>query len=247
MTNKKFGVDFEDLKLEGYRNINELYKQHSQLHACETLFGDWNAEVMLLAQDAANFSTLKKLKEEENKNPFRHNPKNNTNINLYKLLSLLNHFRMGDFYKPINRDCGLYYANAIWLLKDSDSMSGAITNQKEAYKMNKCIFEATLKNLPNLKLILTLGKHSFNFIQYYFENQISYEWNHFVEERKLAKVTADSKTYLVGSIFHTSNRGMIARARKAGFSGKSSCAKGIEITSEDLQAIFSSLKSINNK
>ena len=247
MTNRKFGVDFEDLKLEGYRNINELCKQHSQLHACETLFGDWNAEVMILAQDAANFNTLKKLHDNDNKNPFRHNPKNNTNINLYKLLSLLNHFPMGDFCKPINRDCGLYYANAIWLLKDSVSMSGAITNQKDAYKVNKCIFEATLNNLPNLKLILTLGKHSFNFIQYYFENKISYEWNQFVEERKLTKVTTDSKTYLVGSIYHTSNRGMIAKAKKAGYSGKSSCAKGVAITSEDLQAIFSSTSIFTKK
>jgi hypothetical protein len=72
MTTKKYGVDFEHLNLEGYRNINELYKQDSQLHACETLFGDWNAEVMVLAQDAANFNTLKKLIDADNKNPFRH-------------------------------------------------------------------------------------------------------------------------------------------------------------------------------
>jgi len=33
---KKLGIDFENVKVEGYRNINELYKQHTQLHACET-------------------------------------------------------------------------------------------------------------------------------------------------------------------------------------------------------------------
>lgn len=240
MTTKKFGIDFEHLNLEGYRNINELYKQDSQLHACETLFGDWNAEVMILAQDAANFNTLKKLIDADNKNPFRHSPTNNTNKNLYNILFSLNRFAMGEFCKPNNRNCGLYYANAIWLLKESDSMSGAITNQKDAYKVSKCIFEATLNNLPNLKLILTLGKHSFNFIQHYFENQVVYEWNQSVEDRKIAKVTASNKSYLIGSIYHTSNRGMIARARRAGYSGKSSCAKGIAITSDDLQDIFSS-------
>ena len=156
MATKKFGIDFEQLKLEGYRNINELYKQDSQLHACETLFGDWNAEVMVLAQDAANFNTLKKLIDADSKNPFRHSPTNNTNKNLYNILFSLNRFDIGEFCKPNNRNCGLYYANAIWLLKESDSMSGAITNQKDAYKVNKCIFEATLNNLPNLKLILTL-------------------------------------------------------------------------------------------
>ena len=203
MTTKKYGIDFEHLNLEGYRNINELYKQDSQLHACETLFGDWNAEVMILAQDAANFNTLKKLIDADNKNPFRHSPTNNTNKNLYSILFSLNRFNMGEFCKPNNRNCGLYYANAIWLLKESDSMSGAITNQKDAYKVSECTFEATLNNLPNLKLILTLGKHSFNFIQYYFKNQISTDWSQSVLERKISKVNTGSNSYLVSSIYHT--------------------------------------------
>ena len=242
MSAKKFGIDFEDINLEGYRNINELYKQHNQLHACETLFGDWDAEVLLLAQDAANYSSLKKLKQTDNQNPFRHNPKNNTNINLYNLLSSLRQFDMGDFNTPNNRNCGLYYANAIWLLKDSENMSGAIINPKAAYEVNKCIFEATLNNLPNLKMILSIGKHSYNFLQYFFENQVSTEWRQSVEERKISKVNAGIKSYMVGSIYHTSNRGMIARARKDGYSGKNPCNKGVEITSEDLQIIFSSTK-----
>ena len=239
---RKFGKEFKKIELAGYRNINELYEQESQLHACETLFGDWNAEVLVLAQDAANFSTLKILMNEDNKNPFRHSPTNKTNINLYSVLSSLNLFDIGEFINPNNRNCGLYYANAIWLLKESDSMSGAITNQKDAYKVSECTFEATLNNLPNLKLILTLGKHSFNFIQYYFKNQISTDWSQSVLERKISKVNTGSNSYLVSSIYHTSNRGMIARARSAGYTGKSSCAKGIAITSEDLQIIFSSTK-----
>jgi hypothetical protein len=242
MLTRQFGIDFEDIKLKGYKNINQLHKQYAQLHACETLFGDWDAEVLLLAQDAANYGTLKELQETDNQNPFRHNPKNNTNINLYSVLSSLKRFDMGEFNNPNNRNCGLYYANAIWLLKDSENMSGAIVNAKDAYKVNKCIFEATINNLPKLKLILTIGKHSFNFIQYFFENQISNEWRHTVEERKVSKVETGSNSYLVGSIYHTSNRGMIARARRAGYSGENSCAKGVAITSEDLQIIFSSIK-----
>lgn len=235
---RKLGNDFKHVELEGYRNINELYEQDSQLHSCETLFGDWNAEVMVLAQDAANFRTLKKLKDADNKNPFRHSPTNKTNKNLYDVLSVLNHFDMGDFCKPNNRNCGLYFANAIWLLKDSEGMSGAITNKEVAYKKNQEVFTATLKNLSNLKLILTLGQHSFNFIKQFFENQMQLDWHSSVTQRNTNTVHVENSVYTVGSIYHTSNRGMIARAKLNGIVGANSCAKGIEITKEDVRKIF---------
>ena len=241
MTTKKYGVDFEHLNLEGYRNINELYKQDSQLHACETLFGDWNAEVMVLAQDAANFNTLKKLIDTDNKNPFRHSHTNNTNINLYNILFSLNRFDMGEFCKPNNRNCGLYYANAIWLLKESEGMSGAITNKEMAYKINQEVFAETLKNLKKLKLIVTLGEHSFNFIKHFFKKQIELDWHSTVKERIVHKVHGKNSFYDFCSLYHTSNSGMIARAKLNGITGKNSCAKGIEVTKSDLKEIFKSV------
>jgi hypothetical protein len=239
---RKFGKDFKHLELKGYRNINELYEQDSQLHACETLYGDWNAEVMVLAQDAANFNALKKLIDADSKNPFRHSSTNNTNKNLYNILFSLNRFDMGEFCKPKNRNCGLYYANAIWLLKESQGMSGAITNKEIAYKINQEVFAETLNNLKKLKLILTLGEHSFNFVKHFFKKQIEQDWHSTVKKRMIHKVHAKNSFYDIGSLYHTSNRGMIARAKLNGITGKNSCAKGIAITSEDLQVIFSSIK-----
>ena len=241
MTTKKYGVDFEHLNLEGYRNINELYKQHNQLHACETLFGDWDAEVMILAQDAANFNTLKKMVEKSNDNPFRHSPKNKTNQNLYEVMNSLKYFDLGSYEIPNNKKCGLYYANAIWLLKDSDGMSGSITKTQEAYKANREVFDATLSNLPKLKLILTLGAHSFNFIKFFYGNQISNDWHQSVQERKVNAVKIGERNLLIGSIYHTSNRGMIARAKSDGHHGKNSCSKGIDMTKNDVKVIFSKL------
>jgi hypothetical protein len=84
---KVVGYDFKDLKLSGYRNINELYPQKEQLHCCETLFGDSLAEVLLLAQDAADFPKFEALNKIDSKNPFRHDPKWATNKNLFKYLS----------------------------------------------------------------------------------------------------------------------------------------------------------------
>jgi len=237
----RFGESFKHLKLKGYRNINELFVQDSQLHACESLFGDWNAEVMILAQDAANFSSLKLLLDEEKTNPFRHSSSNRTNINLHTILSSLNRFNMGDFYKPNNRNCGLYYANAIWLLKDSVGMSGAITSKEDAYKVNQEVFVATLENLKNLKIILTLGEHSYNFIKQFFTNQISSDWHTSVKKNTLHEVYIENSRFFIGSIYHTSNRGMIARAKLNGVRGLNSCAEGIEITKLDVQKLFNNL------
>jgi hypothetical protein len=240
MSTKKFGIDFESLKLDGYRNINELYRQHNQLHACETLFGDWNAEVMLLAQDAANFNTLQELKTRDDKNPFRHSPENRTNKNLFGILNSLDKFDLGAYDAPNNRSCGLYYANAIWLLKDSRDMSGAITNLKESYKINGQIFNATINNLKKLKLIITLGDHSFQFLKNFFKDQISMGWHQTVADRMVHKVHFNGSTYFICSVYHTSTRGMVARAKLNGFIGKDSCIKGIEITKNDLELIFAS-------
>jgi hypothetical protein len=239
MANKKFGIDFASLKAEGYRNINELYKQNNQLHACETLFGDWDAEVMILAQDAANFNTLKQLKASSDENPFKHSPKNRTNKNLYEIIRSLEIFKTGEYDMPNNKKCGLYYANAIWLLKDTDGMSGSLTNTKEAYKENKKVFDATISNLPRLKLILTLGEHAFNFIKFCSGDQISIDWHQSVQKRKLSKAQIGNKSLLVGSIYHTSNRGMIARSRRDGYDGDNPCARGIAITKKDIKEIFS--------
>jgi len=234
------GIDFENVKVEGYRNINELYKQHTQLHACETLFGDWDAEVMILAQDPANFKKLKELSDKNPyKNPYHHDPKIKTNQNLFNLMKSLNQFNLDSYEDPNNENCGLYYANAIWLLKESHDMSGAITDKSNIYKESKKIFEATLQNLPKLKLILTLGYQSFQFLNYYFENQIDSDWHESVVRSKIYNVKTNKKSYSIASIYHTSNRGMIARANLSGLSGKGSCLKGIELTRLDLQNIFS--------
>lgn len=106
----------------------------------------------------------------------------------------------------------------------------------------KEIFDATVSNLPNLKLILTLGEHSFNFIQFCYGNQISSDWHQSVGKRKVSRVQIGSNNLYIGSIYHTSNRGMIARARREGISGKNSCASGIELTKNDVKEIFTKLE-----
>ena len=60
-------------------------------------------------------------------------------------------------------------------------------------------------------------------------------------KRIVHKVQGKNSFYDVGSLYHTSNRGMIARAKLNGVAGKNSCAKGIEVTKSDLKEIFKSV------
>ena len=243
MKKKYFGIDFKHLKVEGYRNINEIYPQYNQLNACETLFGDWNARVMILAQDAANFETLDLLlKKNPKENPFRHGEKVKTNLNLHNLLRATKHFNLGDYSRPNSKNCGVYYANAVWLLKISHSMSGALVNKEKVFDASKEVIKATLFNLNNLNLIITLGREPFLFLKEVFKNEIMGEWPEVVLKRKLNKFNYQEKKYLVGSIYHTSNRGIISRANQNGFIGKNSKKKGEELCLEDLREIFSKAK-----
>ena len=93
-----------------------------------------------------------------------------------------------------------------------------------------------------LKIILTLGQHSFNFVQQFFNDQIKLDWHQTVKDRKIHSVRHKDSTYLIFSIYHTSVRGMVARAKLNGFIGKHACEKGIEITKIDLKTIFTSKK-----
>lgn len=88
---------------------------------------------------------------------------------------------------------------------------------------------------------MTLGEHSFNFIKHFFKKQIELDWHSTVKERIVHKVHGKNSFYDVGSLYHTSNRGMIARAKLNGITGKNSCAKGIEVTKSDLKEIFKSV------
>ena len=121
-------------------------------------------------------------------------------------------------------------------------MSGALVNKEKVFDASKEVIKATLFNLNNLNLIITLGREPFLFLKEVFKNEIMGEWPEVVLKRKLNKFNYQGKEYLVGSIYHTSNRGIISRANQNGFIGKNSKKKGEELCLEDLREIFSKAK-----
>jgi hypothetical protein len=57
--------------------------------------------------------------------------------------------------------CGIYYANAIWLLKRGDSMRAPIRAKKSVSQACLPVLHATVSNLSKLKLILAFGREAY--------------------------------------------------------------------------------------
>ena len=218
MIKRPVGFDFKDLNLAGYKNINDLHPQKDQLHCCETLFGDPQAEALLLAQDAADYPKFEALKLVDGRNPFRHDPKWATNKNLFKYLSP--YFDIGESTEvPNNKNCKLYYANAIWLLKQKGGAQGKIVNENDALTICLPVLKATIQSLPSLRLILALGEKAYKTIQMLDPSLPS--WGA-IKCSESVKANIYGKEILVASTYHPGNRGKnnrVAYEKKLGRAG----------------------------
>ena len=223
------GFDFRQTNAVGYRNINEIYEQHDQLHCCETLFGDYEASVLVLLQDAANFDRLNKLYIKTGQNPFRHDPKVETNKNLFRFLKP--YFRLGkSVADPNNRSCGVFYANAVWLLKDAADMQGDLRGDDGDLE----IFLATLDSLPNLKLIIACGLVPYNLVCS-AQNQLLPKWSDF-RGGQVTKVAIRNRDFILGSTFHPGRRGVNWRYK---FSNAHALS-GADLLEQDFSCILES-------
>lgn len=155
---KIFGNSFKDrgngLK-DHYVNPNDLQDMSNRLHVCETLFGDFDAKVLIVLQDAADVDTLLTRARVDPDAPIlRHGEDILTNKRLVDWFS--------DYF-DVSIDghgaaqCGIYYANSVWLLKRSGGMSGSIRKSKEVHDACKPVLLATLRNLRNLEVIVSFG------------------------------------------------------------------------------------------
>ena len=208
----KTASDFADISVPGYGNINEIFLQKNQLHACETLFGDPNAEMMILAQDAADYKKFETDFLKTGINPYRHDASWPTNKNLFSFLKPF--FNVGESVSnPNSKSCGVYYANAIWLLKKDGGAQGPIVNSDAVIRECSKVFEATIENLPNLKLIIALGAKAHEFLLFNSSGLPS-SWRKAREDGpSICKVLG--KEILIGCTHHTGARGIVNRAISA--------------------------------
>ena len=153
------GIQFADLEMNGYVNINSIFPQADRLHGTETLCGDWQGSTLIVGQDFAHASRIReRLATAPNQNPFCHG-QIETNKNLCEFLHP-KHFVTMDGSNA--KQCGVLYGNAIWLLKDGYNMSAGLPRLKRAFEINAPILRKTIEAMPNLDTILCLGKVSYN-------------------------------------------------------------------------------------
>ena len=197
MANLVFGKKFLGIErgLETwYRNPNDFQDMSNRLHVCETLFGDLNASVMILLQDAADEETILKQQKLTPENPLRHGPSIGTNKKLVKWFQ--NYFDV-DIGGRNARNCGIYYANAIWLIKRGADISSPIHSQQEVLKACSPVLDATINNLKQLKLILAFGKPAFIALKQKFF--IKESWSEALANNALIDV---GKSFKIGAINH---------------------------------------------
>lgn len=197
MSNLIFGDSFLGIEKDltsWYLNPNEFQDMSNRLHVCETLFGDFNAELMILLQDAADEQTLLNQKRLTPESPLRHSPQIGTNKKLVKWLK--NFFEI-DIQGSNAKDCGIYYANAIWLIKKGTDISSPIYLQDKVLKACEPVLDATIGNLKELKLILAFGKSAFLALKGKFDIQES--WEDALEKNLLIDV---GKSFKIGAINH---------------------------------------------
>ena len=204
------GYDFRHMRLDGYRNINELYPQMDRLHCCETLFGDPQAEVLLLAQDAAHVSRFESaMAKDPEKNPFRHDPDLPTNARLFGYLG--KYFDVGRSTEdPNNRGCNIYYANAIWLLKEGDGAQAPVKQAGKALEVSLPVLTATVRQLVRLRIVIALGSVSYRAVRL-LDPRLP-PWAD-VRCRGLHPASLLGKQMMVGTTFHPGGRGRNNRVR----------------------------------
>ena len=162
----KSAKSFAALKCSQYKNVNELIATiDDQLHPVETLYGDLQAELLVLGQDSMHWDGFAALYKVHNRGAYCHGD-NRTNQAITSALSdylKKTSIRRGMPSSP--KDCGVFYGNAIWLLKDTATMSGPLRNLQQAKKACRPVFTATLDGLPCLKVIWAMGKVSYEFLR----------------------------------------------------------------------------------
>jgi len=158
-----------ELRAEGWANICEVLGAcPPRLTAVDAFLGDVNSHTLILGKDSAPSRVFRKLAALGDPDPYRHDPKLPTNRTISLVLKELGIDAPLDGSRA--ETCGLYYANAYWLLRDDDRFSGRLPNQAEALAASARILEHILQSLPKLKRVIAMGKDSFEAISG-FRNQ----------------------------------------------------------------------------
>lgn len=140
----------------GYTNVYSFLDNCPRLYGTETLFGDWSAEVLLLAKDGAPTHVIKSLSLKEGQSAWRHAQRElgdiggwRTNERLTKLVSGIPGPKLYG-----SATANLLFDDPRW----SRTLSEFKTGQLHDYLVN--VLRWVISCMPNLRVIACLGEHA---------------------------------------------------------------------------------------
>ncbi len=133
-----------DFRTRAYTNIYELCPNEPRLYGTESLYGDWDAPVLLLAKDFAPCTLVDERILKQDPRPFRHKCKMKTNVMLQQYTASLN--------------CPLLYGSALaGLLRNDGKVRGALPDRAAVMPYARDVLRFTMSQMPNLVTIACLG------------------------------------------------------------------------------------------
>ena len=133
-----------DFCCERFTNIYQLCPGETRLYGTESLYGDWEGDVLLLAQDFASRTLVERRIAKGDPRPYRHKPDMKTNQNLVELA------------EPMR--CGMLYGSALaGLLRNSASNSGSLPPIDPIKPHLIQVLEFVRMHMPNLRGVACLG------------------------------------------------------------------------------------------
>lgn len=153
-----------------YTNIYEMYPAEDRVFGTESLFGDWDAEVLLFAKDFAPRSVIEARRAGGDPRPFRHGDREQerrftppdrkvntmgcrTNEHLKNLVAVLG-------------TMPLLYGSALGgLMRNDGKTSGRLPDEKRVLREYAVpLLRWCVTQLPKLRAIACLGNHAFDVV-----------------------------------------------------------------------------------
>ena len=148
-----------DFSHDGYTNIFKLRSEETKLFVTETLFGDWDGSVLLLAKDAAPVHVIEARIDSGEMDPWRHSRKGldpmgwRTNERVEEIAALL----------PGAKLYGSALAN---LMKNGEETSGRLGDFSSGPLREHLgdVLRFVVREMPNLRAIVCLGNDAWDLV-----------------------------------------------------------------------------------
>jgi hypothetical protein len=153
---------------ESYTNIYERCPNETRLYGTESLYGDWDGELLLLAQDFAPASLLDKRKDDPR--PYHHT----CWIKQPKMLGARTNKRLFCFAQQV--DCRKLYGSVLANLLRNDSHGNLPIDSKiESFICR--VLKFTVEHMPRLRAIACLGNVSQRYARKVY-SAVDSNWRH---------------------------------------------------------------------